>query len=115
MNNSFQLILVHPITPSSSSDKQAFLQRQRQINRDIHTIRSRLEKLSEIEYTLKQQFKNITRVFVVEEDEENELKLFKRQLLHQVESLLYLDQHMIFDPGRLTIRIIRIILHDIYN
>ena len=37
---------------------------------------------------------------MVVEDEENELKEFKCQLLHQVESLLYLDQHMIFDSGR---------------
>ena len=37
---------------------------------------------------------------MVVEDEENELKEFKYQLIRQVESLLYLDQHMIFDPGR---------------
>ena len=30
------------------------------------------------------------------------MKEFKQKLLAQVESLLYLDQHMSFDPGRLV-------------
>jgi len=61
----------------------------------------RLEQISEREYGIKQEFKKQSQNYVLAEEEINEMKEFKQKLLAQVESLLYLDQHMSFDPGRL--------------
>ena len=62
----------------------------------------RLEQISEREYGIKQEFKKQSQNYVLAEEEINEMKEFKQKLLAQVESLLYLDQHMSFDPGRLV-------------
>ncbi len=84
-----------------SRDKEIILKKQKQISQDIRSVRLRLEQISEREYGIKQEFKKQSQNYVLAEEEINEMKEFKQKLLAQVESLLYLDQHMSFDPGRL--------------
>ena len=83
----------------NGSDKHALLKERSRIDVDIKQVRAKLEEISEREYALKQEFRKYSGIYALMDEERVEMAEYKRGMLNQVESLLYLDQHMLFDPG----------------
>ena len=59
-------------------DKQEIMRRRQQITHGIDAIRSKLEELSEQEYSIKMEFHKYREIVALLEEEENELKEHKQ-------------------------------------
>ena len=80
----------------NDSDKQVQQERWEQIGLTILSIRTKLEIISKKEYSIKQDLRKYTGITLLLEEELEEKKEHKQSLLSQIESLLYIDQQMMY-------------------